>query len=128
MIKGNLLSKYYLATPIFLFAEIVSGMNFRVTLPWSGDFQTYLYLAACFIIGGFFLKNEKHLNLFTLIESSVNFFMLLKSVYLPIFVMANNLNETSINKIGIENNVHFIIVGFFLLYAFYTNPFLKKNP
>lgn len=127
MIKVNILSKYYLLTPIFLLVELIWGMNLRVNLPWSGDYLIYLYMGICFVFGGFFLKKQAHLNIFALIESSVNIFMLFKSVYLPVFTMANNLDKAEGLKVGTDNIVHVIIVGFILLYAFYNNPLIKKK-
>jgi hypothetical protein len=128
MIKGQMLSKYYLATPVFILVELFVGMNFRVSIPWDGDYLIYLYLAICFILGGFILKKPNFLNLFALFESSVNLFLLLLSVYLPVFAMANRPEEAGAFKFGMVEVIHFAIVGAVLLYAFYSNPIIKKMP
>ena len=126
MNKTSILSKYFLISPLFILFELVLDLHIRVVLPWSGDYLTYIYLAVCFVFG-VVLKNQILLNLFALIESSVNIILLFKSVYIPVFTMAHNLDSADVIKIGIDNVIHFVIVGAVLLYAFYTNPLIKKS-
>jgi len=127
MIKGPILSKYYLATPVFILAELVAGMSLRVAIPWGGDYLIYLYMAVCFVLGGLVLKKQMHLNVFALLESSVNLFLLLLSVYLPVVALANNPQEAEAFKFGVVEIIHFGIVGSTLLYVFYNNPLFKEN-
>lgn len=127
MIKGNLLSKYYLFTPIFLLVAIFADENIRVIIPSGEDYLLYLYMAGCFVIGGIFLKKSVHINLFALIESSVNLVLLFKSTYLPVFLMATNPEQAVAPKFEMTDIIHFVMVGVVLLYAFYTNPIIKNK-
>jgi cytochrome c biogenesis factor len=125
MIKDNLLSKYYLATPLFMLAEFVAGASLRVSIPWGGDYLLYLYMAVCYVIGGLILTKKQQLNLFALIECSVNLFLLTLGFYLHIFIMARNQGDGF--NFDITDLIHLIIVGTVLLYTFYGNPIIKKK-
>ena len=127
VLKTWILSKYYLATPAFMLVEWLAGLNLRVSIPWGGDLLTYLYMAACFVLGGFILKKPSYLNLFALIESSVNLFLLVLSVYLPIIAVTGGPGEAGTFTFGIAELIHFVIVGSILLYVFYSNPLMKNN-
>ena len=126
-LKTRVLSKYYLATPVFMLVEWLAGMDLRVSIPWGGELLTYLYMAVCFVLGGFILKNPGYLNLFALFESSVNLFLLVLSVYLPIIAVTGSPGEAGAFNFGIVELIHFVIVGSVLLYVFYSNPLMKKK-
>jgi cytochrome c biogenesis factor len=125
MIKRNLLSKYYLATPIFMLIEFVAGASLRVSFPWGEDYMVYVYMTICFVIGGLVLTKQQHLNLFALVECSVNLFLLMLGFYLQIFIMAKN--QSGGYNIDITDLIHLVIVGGVLLYIFYSNPIIKKK-
>lgn len=125
MIKDNLLSKYYLATPLFMLTEFVTSASLRVSIPWGGDYLLYLYMAVCFVIGGLVLTKQQQLNLFALVECSVNLFLLMLGFYLQIFIMARNQGGGF--NMDITDLIHLVIVGFVLLYTFYSNPIIKKK-
>ncbi len=125
MIKSSLLSKYYLATPLFVLVEFVAGSDIRISIPWGGSY--FLYLGICFAVGIIFLKNSVVTNIFALVESSVNLILLFKSIYLPVFLMAGSPEQASAVNFEKNDIIHFIMVGIVLLYAFYTNPLIKKK-
>ena len=127
MNKGNFISKYYLATPIFMLVELLIAPNVRVTIPWGESYFVYIYMGLCFGVGGFVLKKQTHINVFALFESSVNIFLLVLSIYLPIISIADNPESEVTFKFGVIEIVHFAIVAFTLLYVFYGNPLIRKN-
>ena len=125
MIKGSLLTKYYLLTPVFVLIEFLVNANLRITIPMGGYY--FLYMGVCFAIGGFFIKSPIVLNFFALVESTVNLILLFKSVYLPIFFLSKLPESTDTHNFEMTDVIHFIMVGVVLLYAFYTNPLIKKK-
>jgi len=125
MIKGNLLSKYYLFTPIFMLIEFVVGASIRVSIPWGEDYMVYVYMTICFVIGGLLLTKQQQLNLFALVECTVNLFLLMLGFYLQIFVMARNQGAGF--NMDINDIIHLVMIGAVLLYTFYGNPIIKKK-
>lgn len=107
--------------------EFVAGASLRVSIPWGEDYWLYLYMAVCFVVGGLVLSKQQQLHLFALIECSFNLFLLISSVYLPIFSMANRLDQTGGFNIEKSDLIHLVLVGAVLLYTFYHNPIIKKK-
>lgn len=122
----HIFSLYYLITPLFLLIELVAGINIRVTLPWGSDFWVYIYLAACFVFGGFLLQKSFLQKYFALFESSFNILLLVMSIYVPLLYWSDVPTETefSLDKTSI---VQFCIVAPMLLFSFYSNPLFKRK-
>ena len=128
MSKRHVLTKYYLATPLFLVIDLLLDQNYRVAIPWGADSLAYIYMILCFIVGGLILKNSSLLNVFTLIESSLNIFLLILSVYLSIFALAGRPEQSGAFRFGTQELIHFAVVGSMFLYSFYSNKLIKKGP
>jgi len=128
MSKRHVLTKYYLATPVFLVIDLLLDQNYRVSIPWGADSFAYIYMALCFIVGGIILKNSSLLHYFTLIESSLNIFLLMLSVYLSIFALAGRSENGGPFTFGTEELIHFALVGSILLTTFYNNKLIRKKP
>lgn len=120
-------SKYYLATPLFAALELYSGNSLRVRIPWEGEQYVYIYLAACFAIGGFFLRKPPHLNLFAIFESSINLMLLVLSVYVPIVMAGSDIENGVRAGPRAVDLIQFVLVGAVLLYGFYSNPLIARN-
>jgi hypothetical protein len=105
--------------------EFVVGASIRVSIPWGEDYMVYVYMTICFVLGGLVLTKQQQLNLFALVECSVNLFLLMLGFYLQIFVMARNQGAGF--NMDINDIIHLVIVGAVLLYTFYNNPIIKKK-
>ena len=105
--------------------DLLFGVNFRITIPGSeGDTFYYLYIAACFILGSFVFKSPLSSSLFGLAESSINILLLLLSVMLPIFSLAENLDTMNSFSFGTQEIIHFLIAGTILMLSFHLNPLI----
>ncbi len=125
MKKNELIRLYYFVTPLFFAVDLLFGVNFRITIPGSeGDTFYYLYIAACFILGSFVFKSPLSSSLFGLAESSVNILLLLLSVMLPIFKLAENLDAINSFSFGLQEIIHFLIAGSILILSFHLNPLM----
>lgn len=125
MKKNELIRLYYFVTPLFFAMDLLFGVNFRITIPGSeGDTFYYLYIAACFILGSFVFKSPLSSSLFGLAESSVNILLLLLSVMLPIFKLAENLDAINSFSFGLQEIIHFLIAGSILILSFHLNPLM----
>ena len=125
MKKNELIRLYYFITPLFFALDLLFGVNFRITIPGSeGDTFYYLYIAACFILGSFVFKSPLSSSLFGLAESSINILLLLLSVMLPIFSLAENLDTMNSFSFGTQEIIHFLIAGTILMLSFHLNPLI----
>jgi len=123
---AQLMSYYYLATPVFLLIELVLGGNVRVVIPGDSHAFLYIYLAVCFA-AGIFLRNKPSLmSLFGLVESIVNIALLILNIYLPVVMLGGQLEGESGPLLTYADILHFIIVGTVLLAAFYSNSLFRN--
>ena len=128
MKKNELIRLYYFITPLFFAMDFLFGLNFRITIPGSeGDTFYYLYIAACFILGSFVFKSPLSSSLFGLVESSVNILLLILSVMLPIFSLAENLETMNTFSFGTQEIIHFFIAGSVLILSFHLNPLIHDK-
>ena len=117
---------YYLATPVFFILHQYFGINLRVSIPTGQDAWLYLYYIICFAASFIVFKSVIAGALFTIIESSVNILLLILSVWLPIINMGTGNMEQGM-QFGVQEIIHFLIVGTILLVGFYSNPLLTKK-
>lgn len=117
---------YYLLTPIFFILDMYFGDNLRVELPWEVDYYAYIYMGVCFFLGGFLLKEELHLNIFAIVESSLNMLFLALSVFVPVVYRAADVENNNFD-FGVPEIIQFGVVSAVLLYGFYNNPFIKRK-
>lgn len=128
MKKNELIRLYYFVTPLFFAVDLLFGVNFRITIPGSeGDTFYYLYIAACFILGSFVFKSPLSSSLFGLAESSINILLLLLSIMLPIFSLAENLDTMNSFSFGTQEIIHFLIAGTILMLSFHLNPLIHDE-
>jgi len=125
MKKNELIRLYYFITPLFFAMDLLFGVNFRITIPGSeGNTFYYLYIAVCFILGSFVFKSPSASSLFGLAESSINILLLILSVMLPIYSLAENLETMNSFSFGTEDVIHFLIAGSVLMLSFHLNPLM----
>ncbi len=117
---------YYLATPVFFILYYYFDINLRVSIPGAGVYWFYLYYLSCFIASFVVFKNITIGSLFSLVESSINIFLLILSIYLPVINIGQNVENVN-PGIGFSELIHFIIAGFILIQSFYLNPIIIKN-
>lgn len=128
--KFTIINYYYLATPLFWFAEEILDTNVRVTIPSEWGISELTYLAVCFVLGSFVFKGELKGGLFGLAESSINITLLILSVMVPATgALAQGPDSDFV--FGMPQLANFMITGSVLLYCFYTNPLVngkRKDP
>lgn len=127
--KFSTLRIYYLVTPVFFVLQYFFEINLRLVIPGDSENIIIVYYIICFAASFIVFKNMIVGSIFALIESSVNIFLLLLSVMLPIFNTGNIEPGTTSIKFGVSEIIHFMLVGSVLIYSFYMNPLLlgKKD-
>ena len=124
MKSQKLLSLYYLATPVFVAAELLFDAKLRIVIPWAGDSMEYWYMGLCFVLGGFVFKKGVAQSIFVLIECSLNILLLIASVYMSIMSLAENPQTMNGFTFGLTELSHLFIVGSILIASFYSNPII----
>lgn len=122
--KLNTLHIYYLATPVFFILHYYFDINLRLSIPDAPESYLYTYYLICFLAGFIVFKSIVSGAIFSLIESSINIFLLLLGVMLPIFTIGNIETENTHINFGTSELIHFFIVGFILIKSFYLNPLI----
>ena len=122
----KLLQIYYLATPVFFILYYFFDINLRLSIPGANDYWLYLYYLVVFIASFIVFKNITAGALFSLIESSINIFLLMLSVLMPVLNFGLDPENSSIG-FGLPELIHFLFAGSILLQSFYLNPIILKN-
>jgi len=104
-----------------------SGYQIRVSMPGGQDLYLYLYLLACFALGGFVFRTETSRALFGMAESTVNILLLVLSVMLPLMAASGSPDLAGSFRFGAPEIINFLVVGGFLLYCFYSNPLMTRR-
>ena len=124
----KILRNYYLLTPGFAVADIVFGINVRVSVPGGYETAAYVYYITCFMSSFLLFKTARSAAIFSLCECAINMFLLFHYVLWPWLNLDTNI-ETGLAqyRFGALEVIHFFIVGGVLLYSFNTNPLISKS-
>lgn len=125
----KLLKTYYLLTPVFLAVEMLFDFNIRIAIPGESETFKYIYYAVCFLCAFFVFNNPLTATIFSLAECVLNIFLLILSIMYPVSHVAAALDNGNMAnyRFAMSDLVHFMLVGSILLYAFYSNPVIKKS-
>jgi hypothetical protein len=120
--RVDLIKGYYLATPVFLVLDGVFGLDLRAAF-LQGSGARYLWYAACTILGLMAWRWPKMTAPIGLFESSVNFFLLIAAVMLPI--MAPEVGPSGLvdaDQIGLAgwSLLSFLLIGTACIVSFNT--------
>lgn len=88
----QLLTFYYLASPLFLLGHGLFGWSIRVQFLEGGGWL-WMYYGFCFAIGLAVRKWPRAGGLLGMLESSVNLLMLLLAVMVPVFRMGDAIEN-----------------------------------
>lgn len=121
---SNSLRFYYLATPLFLILHFYFDLNLRVAMPGASTGLLLIYYLVCFAAGFVVFKNPVFGAIFSLAESSINIFLLILSVMLPVFTLGGAAGDQAPVRFGVAELLHFLLVGSILLHGFYLNPLI----
>lgn len=123
------LKYYYLLTPVFVLADIVFGVNLRISIPGGPEAIEYSYYAVCFISAFFVFKTALSAAIFSLAECVINILLLALSVMWPIIMLGHQVSSEapSTFTFGMPELIHFIIAGGVLIYAFHANPLIMNS-
>ena len=115
---SNWLRSYYLSTPLFVLADSLLGLDFRVSGLHAPGYR-HGYYGFCMLCALLLWYRPRLSPLVGMGESSVNLAILMLSVMLPI--LRPDL-EGSGTYIGLQggNIINFILTGGVLLAAFYS--------
>lgn len=117
---------YYYLTPLFYLFYWYTGHPVRVSNVF-GDGVTHLYYIFCLACAALCFFVPRSTNLVALIESSVNFLLLLTPVLLASILVIDNPAGF---RFGLPQVVNFLLVGSILIYIIKRserNLFRKKN-
>ncbi|MFK7955183.1 MAG: hypothetical protein AB8B96_03735 [Lysobacterales bacterium] len=104
---------YYWITPLFILLDIAGGWNLRIAALADPAHRTayYLFLLAC---AGAMWKLPRFTPFIAVVESGVNFFLLIGSVMLPILGYGHLLKNPVIGFAGWTHLANFFITGLIL--------------
>ena len=115
---SNWLRGYYFSTPLFMLADSLLGLDFRISgLPVPG--YRVVYYGFCMLCALLLWYRPRLAPLVGMGESSVNLTILMVSVMLPILQPDLDGNGAYQGLQGM-NILNFILTGGILLAAFYT--------
>ncbi|MBM2830175.1 MAG: hypothetical protein HW411_965 [Gammaproteobacteria bacterium] len=111
---------YYYLTPLFFLLDYVWGQSFRIA-GLSDPVHRYYYYGFCILCGLICYFKPVLSYLITMMESSINIFILVLGVMLPIATIGN-LEEQEIVSVGLswQRLINFVLTGSILLYNFYS--------
>ena len=113
---GNWLQGYYFSTPLFVLADSLLGLDFRVSGLQNPAWR-FAYYGVCMLFALLLWYRPRFSPLIGMGESSVNLTILMVSVMLP--VMRPELDGDGIGLQGMQL-LNFILTGGVLLAAFYS--------
>jgi hypothetical protein len=115
---GNWLRDYYFSTPLFVLADSLPGLDFRVSGLHTPGYRL-VYYGFCLLCALLLWFRPRLSPLLGMGERSVNPAILMASVMLPILRPGLDGSGAYIDLQG-ENIINFILTGGVLLAAFYS--------
>ena len=125
------LAAYYLATPLFVLADVGLGWPIRVSFLTGYPLLKYGYYVVCFSCGLLSLRRDgRFLPAVGLAESALNILMLVLSVMIPIVTLPRQVmaGEAVTHPFSVLFFVNFLISACVFLSIFYTNPYVRRSP
>ena len=118
---------YYWITPLFILLDILGDWNFRIAALADSGHRTiyYLFLLACV---GAMWKLPRLTPFIAVVESGVNFFLLIGSVMLPILGYGYLLKSPVIGFTGWPHLANFVLTGLILSMVIRSNSGLLPDP
>jgi len=128
---GQPLAFYYFVTPVYLLSDFAFGLNLRVSFLAAAPGLRIFYYLVCFTCGLMSLgRYRRYLPLAGLVECTLNILLLVLSVMIPVVTLPSRFmaQEDAGLPFSIPFFVNFVVSGIFFIYAFYTNPILRRSP
>jgi len=122
----RLITLFYLASPLFLVADVALGINVRTAVFGDSPLR-FLYYAATFGCGVAGMRRPALAPLLGMAESGLNIVMLVLGLYLPIWRALDALEGVSASvapPFGAGAVVNTVLSGAVLLASFYGNQAL----
>ena len=123
MSGSMLLRWYYLATPIFLVIDVLLQAPLRVAFVGASGWR-WLYYAFCMAIGILMRARPSATAALGMLESSVNVFLLIASVMLPIWGAVDTIDAGgNLPQLGLSGwrLVNFVLAAAALTLSFQRN-------
>jgi hypothetical protein len=125
----TILQAYYIATPVFLITELLSGISLRVPIFLSTPLRCFYY-ACCFAFGAVCYLRPRATPAVAFIESSVNIVVIFVGFGAAMIKAAYNVAETTTvpEFLGIKGVINFVFVGAVWIISFYQSQavFLRR--
>lgn len=124
----QLLRGYYLATPLFLVADIAWGWNVRVAgLEGSPGWRISYYLV-CFGLGALAWMKPERADLVGLVESGVNLAILIVGTYVAYWGIIDQVlaDQPIVNPFTTERITNLVLAGSVLSVSYYGNPLVRR--
>jgi hypothetical protein len=116
--QGSLVRAYYLLTPLFLILDARYGISIRASGLTVAEYR-YLYYGFCLLCAAGCYWQTSYTPLIAMAESSVNLFILLLGVMLPIFSLVElPLDTAAVASFNGEKLFNFLITGIVLVTVF----------
>ena len=123
MRKGaDLLTSYYLATPLFALLDLAVGASVRVSALQSSGHRL-AYYGALFLLGLLCRFRPRAAPLVGMLESSLNLFLLLLGILLPIWSLPDVVAAGGSLQAGLDglSAANALLVGGALVLSFHRN-------
>lgn len=125
--RARLVRGYYLATPLFLIADLAFGWNVRVAGLEGAPLLRGVYYLFCFGLGGLAWMRPERVDLVGLIESGANLALLIVGTYVAYWGMVDLVlaDQPIVNPFTTERLANLILSGTVLSISFYGNPLVR---
>ncbi len=118
----DLLTAYYLATPVFVVLDVVAGAPIRVSALHSPAHR-FVYYGVVFLLGMLCRTRPRVAPWVGMLESSTNLFLLLLGILLPIWSLPDAVAAGGSLQAGLDgmSAANALLVGGMLVLAFHRN-------
>ncbi|MCC5824408.1 MAG: hypothetical protein JJU44_14105 [Planctomycetes bacterium] len=111
----RLIGAYYLATPLFWLLDIGLGLDLRAAF-LDGAGARLSWYVLCTVLGVIAWRWPAAAPLIGLVESAINFFLLIAGIMLPIMLPGDDLS----NWPGPWGILPFLLIGSVCIYSFHS--------
>ncbi|MGH7546133.1 MAG: hypothetical protein ACREKI_08125 [Gemmatimonadota bacterium] len=126
--RAWLLRGYYLATPLFLLADVAWGWNVRVVGLEGYPGWRIAYYLVCFGLGALAWMKPERADLVGLVESGVNLAILIVGTYVAYWGIVDQVlaDQPIVNPFTTERIANLILAGSVLSVSYYGNPLVRR--
>ncbi len=126
--RTDLLTAYYLATPVFVVLDVVAGAPLRVSALHSPPHR-FVYYGVVFLLGMLCRARPRLAPWVGMLESSGNLLLLLLGILLPIWSLPNAVAAGGSIQVGLDgmSAANALLVGGMLVLAFHRNRLAAKK-